>query len=218
MAESKRDWLEKVYGADSPAEIAVHYDEWARTYERDLLGWGYVYPVLTSGLVSRYITNLDAPILDAGAGTGLVGQGLSLVGYTNLSAIDISDGMLEEARRKHLYRYTQRMTLGEELDFDDDRFVCVVSMGTMTLGHASAKCFDELMRITSSGGYCIFSISDPVYHKHGFKARSDSLVGEGLMEEVFVTEPFDPAPYSPERLFCRIYVYRVLPNSCALST
>lgn len=39
-------------------------------------------------------------IIDAGAGTGLMGVEFKKLGYTNLSALDISSGMLNEARRK----------------------------------------------------------------------------------------------------------------------
>ena len=45
-----------------------------------------------------------APVLDAGAGTGLVGEWLGILGYPEVEALDISEGMLAVARAKGVYR------------------------------------------------------------------------------------------------------------------
>ena len=42
-------------------------------------------------------------IIDAGAGTGLIGVELKKLGYTNLCALDISAEMLREAKKKEVY-------------------------------------------------------------------------------------------------------------------
>ena len=42
-------------------------------------------------------------IIDAGAGTGLVGEALAKLGYTNMDALDISQEMLDEAEKKKVY-------------------------------------------------------------------------------------------------------------------
>ena len=42
----------------------------------------------------------ESKVLDAGAGTGLVGVELHRLGYTNIHAMDMSQGMLDEAGRK----------------------------------------------------------------------------------------------------------------------
>ena len=60
----------------------------------------------------------DESILDAGAGTGLVGECLHQMGYRNLTAMDLSTGMLEVARRKNIYQALDQMTMGEKLDYD----------------------------------------------------------------------------------------------------
>ena len=45
----------------------------------------------------------DAKIADVGAGTGMPGQTMKELGYTNMTAFDISPGMLEEAKKKDVY-------------------------------------------------------------------------------------------------------------------
>jgi len=52
-------------------------------------------------------------VLDAGAGTGLVGKFLSENGYSNLVAMDLSMGMLEQARKQNVYQEFHQMVVGE---------------------------------------------------------------------------------------------------------
>jgi len=46
----------------------------------------------------------SAPLLDAGAGTGLIGEWLGIIGYPHVEALDISEGMLAEAAKKRRLR------------------------------------------------------------------------------------------------------------------
>ena len=71
-------------------------------------------------------------ILDAGAGTGMTGKLLFERGYRELAAMDISQGMLEQARSKNVYKAFHQMVMGEPLDFPSDSFDAVVSVGALT--------------------------------------------------------------------------------------
>ena len=51
------------------------------------------------------------------------------------------------------------MTLGEKLDFPDDKFAAIISSGTITPHHAPPKSFEELIRI-GPGAPIIFSMRD----------------------------------------------------------
>ena len=85
----------------------------------------------------------DAKVLDAGAGTGLVGERLCEAGYRDLVGIDLSPGMLAVARGKDVYRELRQTNLGESLAFPDDAFDAVISVGVFTTGHAPAHAFDD---------------------------------------------------------------------------
>jgi len=63
-------FLERAYGANNNQELEACYDEWAERYEADVCGYGYMSPVITSGLIGRYVKPQDGVVLDAGAGTG----------------------------------------------------------------------------------------------------------------------------------------------------
>jgi predicted TPR repeat methyltransferase len=212
MAEVTREHrLEQVYGARSNDELRAIYDDWAGQYDEDLLAFGYSYPAVIAGLVARYVRERDAPILDAGAGTGSVGEVLAILGYTRLVGIDLSDGMLAVARAKGVYAELRNQTLGARLDFADHSFAAVVSAGVLTSGHAPPSCFDELIRITRPGGHLIFTISLRVYEQGGFRPKLDALSTARRWRAIETTPPWSPLPLAPfEAARARAYVFEVL--------
>jgi SAM-dependent methyltransferase len=204
--------LQRVYGAKSNDELRAIYDDWAGQYDRDLQAFGYSYPPAIAGLVARYVRELDAPILDAGAGTGIVGEVLAILGYTRLTGIDLSDGMLGVARAKGVYGELRNQVLGEPLDFAEDQFAAVVSAGVLTTGHAPPSCFDELIRVTRPGGHLIFTLTVPVYEDGGFKAKLEELAAQGLWRAIETTPAWRALPRAPSEtsLLARAQVFEVI--------
>jgi len=213
MTEVSRERrLEQVYGAKSNAELRAIYDEWAAAYDADLQAFGYSYPPAIAGLVARYVRDRGALILDAGAGTGIVGEVLAILGYTRLTGIDLSDGMLAVARAKAVYTELKNQTLGERLDFADDQFAATVSAGVLTTGHAPPSCLDELIRVTRPSGHLIFTLSTPVYEEGGFRLKLEALSGQGLWRAVETTPTWCSLPRAPSHasVTARAYVFEVL--------
>ena len=70
-----------------------------------------------SALLARHLPRGAAPLLDAGAGTGLIGEWLGIMGYPDVEALDISEGMLAVARAKGVYRALHVGVLGGALPF-----------------------------------------------------------------------------------------------------
>ena len=96
--------LDAAYALSGPEENRRLYAAWAETYDAEFLeGQGYLMP----GHVAR--AYLDAggagPVLDVGAGTGVMGQGLAAAGVGPVDALDLSPEMLAVARRKGVYRH-----------------------------------------------------------------------------------------------------------------
>lgn len=202
-------WLEKVYNAKNREELAEGYDLWAENYDQDLMRFGYKMPAIMTGYAGRYLTPDDGTILDAGAGTGIAGELLSVLGYTDLVGIDLSQGMLDVAAKKNLYSELHQMILGEHLDFEDDAFAATVSIGTFTLGHAPASGFDELIRVTKPGGKILFGVRADVYQDGGFKEKQESLEQAGKWQLVEMTEPFQTLPLGEPEVHNQIFVYNV---------
>src|ERR671913_1382600 len=122
MDDSERtNRLQNVYSARNNRELASTYDGWAEDYEDDMLSLGYAIPAVAAGFVGRHVP-VGGTVLDAGAGTGLFGSILRVLGYEDLVGIDISERMLEKAGEKDVYRSLHRMVMGEPLGFDTASF------------------------------------------------------------------------------------------------
>ena len=87
--------------------------------------FNYLAPERAAHVFASHVPR-HARVLDAGAGTGLVGEALSELGYNQLFAMDLSQGMLEEARKKDIYL---------EL-----RQVVVVVLGPLVVGTPPTSC------------------------------------------------------------------------------
>jgi predicted TPR repeat methyltransferase len=201
--------LQNVYTAKDSQEAAELYDNWAEDYEQNVLSYGYATPAVTAGFFGRYIRAEDGAVLDAGAGTGMMGEILLLLGYGDLVGIDISRNMLELARKKGVYKDLRQMELGGQLDLPSDAFAAVVSTGVFAAGHAPPESFDELIRVTKPGGYVIFSVRTDVYEDGGFKEKQETLEREGTWQLVETTDPFAHLPFEDPELKVRVFAYRV---------
>lgn len=212
MADDASGRLKAVYDARDNDQLADLYDRWAGDYDRDVLGFGYVYPALIAGLVGRHVTDLDAPILDAGCGTGLIGVLLAALGYRDLTGIDLSEGMLERARATGIYGGLEPKVLGEPLGYEDGRFGAVFCAGVLTVGHAPACCLEELVRVTRRGGQVIFTLTRPVLEERGFKDKIDELASAGRWRQRDLSREIAALPGAPDEalLMARGYVYEAL--------
>ncbi|MCP4981568.1 MAG: class I SAM-dependent methyltransferase [Gammaproteobacteria bacterium] len=99
---------------------------------------------------------LDARIFDADAGTGLVGQALSEVGFQELIAVDYSAQMLEVANSKGVYKEIHQCDLGQATDFESDSFDAVVTCGTTS--QMPSYSLREFVRVVRPGGHIIFAV------------------------------------------------------------
>ena len=207
MEEQNR--VQWVYSSRNNAELAQRYDQWAKDYESDLAqDFVWLAPQKAAEAFARYVAE-DAQVLDAGAGTGLVGQILATMGYTKLVAMDFSAGMLDEARKKNVYQEFRQMTMGETLGFANGAFDAVVSVGVLTVRHAPASSLDELVRITRAGGHIVFSLRPDVYLDSGFKEKQEALATAGKWRLVEEGEKFQPLPKGEPEVLHQVWVYQV---------
>jgi predicted TPR repeat methyltransferase len=180
MAQMQHDGhLGAVYAAGSAEEIARGYDDWAETYETDMAKAGYRHPAVCLALLSRHLPRGAAPVLDAGCGTGLLGDWLGLVGYPEVDGLDLSDGMLAVAGRKRCYRTLHKLALGSVLPFAEGAYAGIVSAGVFTTGHVGAEALDELARVCRAGGVLVVTVKLPIW-EDGF---TDHAAGHGFVRE-----------------------------------
>lgn len=201
--------LQSAYAAKDGQEAAELYDSWAEDYERRVSSWGYITPAIAAWFLGRYVAPEDGTVLDAGAGTGLMGLVLAPLGYRDLIGIDVSGDMLEYAREKGVYRELRQMELGGRLDLPSDAFAAVVAAGVFAAGHAPPESFEDLIRVTKRGGYVIFSVRTDVYLEGGFKEKQEALEREERWQLVGTSEPFAHLRFEDPDLKVQVFAYRV---------
>jgi predicted TPR repeat methyltransferase len=194
MAEGRhKGALGAVYDARTTDEVAALYDGWASTYDDEMAAAGYRHPTICLALLARHLPRGSAPLLDAGAGTGLIGEWLAITGYPHVEALDISQGMLDRARQKGVYADFHRLALGGPLPFADDRFAGIVSAGVFTSGHVGVEGLDELLRICRRDGVIVLTVKDTLWHG-GFQARLAELERGGIARIAEETPPYVSMP------------------------
>ena len=205
------EWLRRVFTTRERAELTAAYNAWAGRYEADMLAVGYMHPFVAAGLVGRYVGDRSTPILDAGTGSGLLGQVLEILGYRDLNGLDMSEGMLAQASARGVYRDLRCRVLGESIDYPDGAFGAVVSIGTLNIGHAPAAALDELVRVTRPGGRLILTIPTRAWEQGGFGEKVEELREAGRWRSVETTEPYRPMPLSPSegQVTTRMFVFAV---------
>lgn len=208
--DNTRFSLDRIHTARDTKELAERYDQMAQNYDDSIQDeWGWAPPEYIAEIFSSYVAK-NSRILDAGVGTGLVGEALVKRGYSDLFGIDISEGMMEKAREKRVYRELHRMEMGNPLMFSTDFFDAVIAVGVMAMGHAPANTLDELVRITRPGGHLVYTLRPVVYKNWGFKEKHASLEAQGKWRLLEKTDPFVPMPKREPDFCYDIWVYKVI--------
>ena len=175
MSEKKIGY-DDAYSLKTPRDSKKLYKKWAETYDQDFaLNTNYLSPKKISIFYNKHAKNTDTPILDVGAGTGLVGELLYKTGNKKIIGIDISSEMLDQAKLKKCYFSLIEADITKKIPFKNDSIGAVVSAGTFTHGHVGADALDELLRITKSGGLFVLSINSKVFIKGGFKEKFSKI-------------------------------------------
>lgn len=174
--------LDRAYeidGADSARDL---YKAWADTYDEAFAAdWGYVAPRRIAEIFREEMGAEDVPVLDLGAGTGLVAEHLrDLV----VDGIDLTAEMLDRAGEKGLYRRRIVGDLTQTLEMEDASYGGFISSGTFTHGHVGPVCFPELLRVARPGAlFCCGAIAS-VLDAAGFGSALAQLVARGRIEPV----------------------------------
>lgn len=191
---SDKTLLERVFAATSTEESRKLYDEWATTYDADMTDHDFTAPRLVAeavvhGLKLNHLPNQaealgDTAIADAGCGTGLVGIELAKLGAKNIDGLDISQGMLDVARKTGAYRDFKITDLTKRLPVVDGTYDAVTCCGTFTHGHLGPQPLEDFVRIVKAGGVVVATVLDSHWQEKGFENEVNRLEKEGKVEVV----------------------------------
>lgn len=208
--------VEEALNLDSDAEsIKAYYAAWAESYDQDLEGY-YTAPRMMVGLLREYLETRppelpaergDLLIMDAGCGTGLVGELLYKSGFRQIDGTDISSEMVDKARELGVYR-----ELHGDIDINEPSrpewigaYHAVLCCGVFTLGHVPPTALHRLLEMAGAGGIVITSTRTAYYDSTDYQRVSDDLLSSGHVE--LIKELWN-APYT-EDSNAHYWIYKV---------
>ncbi len=165
----KNPELDDAYAMSTPDEVKALYRMWSHSYDTAFgEGQGYQLPrAVATAFVGAGGTG---PVLDVGAGTGLVGAVLRGMSVGPIDAIDLSEDMLNVARMKGDYRALHASDVTRALDLRDAPYAGVVSAGTFTLGHVGPEALANLLAVAAPEALFVISVNAKHYASAGFEA------------------------------------------------
>lgn len=199
------DW---VIRAPSNEEMRRRYDIWAAKYDGDVGSLDdYIAPTKLTAVAARELDS-DAHVIDAGAGTGLVGASLKEHGFSKLTALDYSAGMLELARQKGIYQALHQCDLSQETELPSDMADALVTCGTTTQVPPSS--LREYVRLVRPGGKIVFAVVTGTWDENGYGEIQKELEAAGRLKVVSKDEPFQMMPTTEPQFICEIWVMEVM--------
>lgn len=195
---------------------------------------GYPDPKKVQEYVSHIATNQIIPkhraqILDFGCGTGLVGKYLKEDGgFENITGIDASSKMLEQADMKSAYSKLTHLKLNQEehvnslpLDYRS-KFDFVTAAGLINNNFMDLKIFEQMLVCLKPGGYMVFSARFSYLGQYWYTDVLGDLEKEGRIkfvqdEEFFKYDQLLSSVGKFTKTPVKVFVYQKLEQDTVLS-
>lgn len=148
------------------------FDVFAENFEEVLAGLEYKTPERIGGFLNDLYGEKNKrrlKILDAGCGTGLCGKYLKkYAGFFSLHGVDLSAGMLEQAKAKKLYNKLFHEELNAYLSAHKNCYDLIVSADVFTYFGALDSLFANLASALKKSGRVIFSVTENRYNEKDY--------------------------------------------------
>jgi SAM-dependent methyltransferase len=157
-----------------PEACLAHYRDWAASYDTGFAE--EMQYLLPAHVAAAFVgTGATGPVLDVGAGTGLLAERLRDMGVKGqIDAVDFSAEMLARAGEKRLYTGLFRADITRPLHLPS-RYAGIVSSGTFTAGHVGPEALPHLLAVALPGAQFALSINRRVWTEAGFDRALDDL-------------------------------------------
>lgn len=165
-----------------PAQVTRDlFDGFARRFDRELVAeLGYRVPERVAALIRQRSPALDIEILDLGCGTGLLGAYLGKI-RGEFVGVDLSAGMLAEARNRALYTQLRQADLLDELKRTPAQsFDYVVSNDVFIYVGDLSEVIPAIFPTLRSGGAFVFSCETAAPAEGAFVLRPSNRYAHSL--------------------------------------
>ena len=173
--------LDNAYALKGPEDCARLYADWAASYDSEFaVNNDYLLPAHVAAAFRTH--GGSGPVLDVGAGTGLLAQNLRALGNADpVDALDLSPQMLERASQKGIYDHLIAADITQPLSLPR-RYSGFVSSGTFTHGHVGPDALDNLEQHAAPHALFAVSINAGVFRSMGFDEALGQRVNVTLLE------------------------------------
>lgn len=179
------------------------YDEWAQSYDREMLAWGYVaHEVAARSLRTAGGYGTGSRVLDLACGTGLSGAALLQEGIGTsggVIGVDISQKCLDVADAKYVYGETILHNLEERLQFANESFDAVLCI----CAHSYIEDFEahlgEMARVAKPGALIVFTHDAQAWEadERGCASAAAALEQVSCWKRVRCDAPAPLTPHMP---------------------
>ncbi|MEO1639635.1 MAG: class I SAM-dependent methyltransferase, partial [Pseudomonadota bacterium] len=164
---AKNPDVDDAYAMKSADEVKALYRTWSHSYDT-VFSDGQGYQLHAEVAMAFVGAGGAGPVLDVGAGTGLVAEVLQRLNTVPVDGIDLSEDMLAVARNKGIYRSVVAADVTTPLDLQDAPYAGVVSAGTFTLGHVGPEALHHLLAVAAPGALFVISVNAAHFASAGF--------------------------------------------------
>jgi SAM-dependent methyltransferase len=170
-----------------PDACRDYYRAWAETYDSGFaVDMDYRLPAHVAAAFLG--SGGQGPVLDVGAGTGLLAERLREMGFAGqIDAADFSAEMLGVAAGKQLYRSLCQVDITKALTLPR-QYRGIVSSGTFTAGHVGPEALPNLLDVALPAALVALSINRRVWLAAGFDIALDRLAKEGRITDLQLRE------------------------------
>ncbi|XP_071797819.1 uncharacterized protein [Asterias amurensis] len=185
--------LQKLPLEERRAVLRKYYEDWVNNgYDEDYISSGYVGHITLAEEIHARIPDTSKRILDCASGNGFLGEQLMKKhGFTNLDALDMSQGCLDYTRGKNVYTNYICAALGpDRLPIDDGGLIMFVVQEK----YLGGEHYDE--------NYCNGAL-DAILHKMAAESQVEFLEKKRLF---YIKHPTDSSKHE----YSYMFVLRVL--------
>nr|XP_053637667.1 methyltransferase-like protein 27 isoform X1 [Cherax quadricarinatus] len=214
--EVSASWiLDRINPGISPTKLIGVYDEICSNYDKNVVILDYGGPSTAAEEIANMVPEKkrqQVRVLDVAAGTGLVGCHLHKKGFTNIDALEPSEGMMNILKKTGVYtlKYQEFIGTGHST-VPKDTYEVVVVCGSLAPGHIQVEGINDLINVAKPGGLVVILMRLEFFLTHDeYKDKMENFMDRLEKTNVWRKEVKKTVPnfYSGKEGI--LFIYRVL--------